>query len=142
MDNTQKQFLTAKARQLRDDVIETIGRFGSGHIGGSMSVMDALTVIYYAKANVDPKNPKKIDRDRVIMSKGHARRSRLLSERGASHSQSGRDESPFSLRYEQDSRHRHDGRIARTRVFVCGRYGSRRKNRRQSGYDILLYRRR
>ena len=72
MDTTQKQFLTAKARQLRDDVIETIGRFGSGHIGGAMSVMDALTVIYYAKANVDPKNPKKADRDRVIMSKGHA----------------------------------------------------------------------
>ncbi len=72
MDTTQKQFLTAKARQLRDDVIETIGRFGSGHIGGAMSVMDALTVIYYSKANVDPKNPQKADRDRVIMSKGHA----------------------------------------------------------------------
>ena len=72
MDTTQKQFLTAKARQLRDDVIETIGRFGSGHIGGAMSVMDALTVIYYAKANVDPKNPKKFDRDRIVMSKGHA----------------------------------------------------------------------
>ena len=37
-----------------------------------MSVMDALTVIYYDKANVDPSNPKKQDRDRVIMSKGHA----------------------------------------------------------------------
>lgn len=72
MDTTQKQFLTAKARQLRDDVIETIGRFGSGHIGGAMSVMDALTVIYYAKANVDPKNPQKFDRDRIVMSKGHA----------------------------------------------------------------------
>ncbi len=72
MDSTQKEFLTAKARQLRNDAIETIGRFGSGHIGGSMSVMDALTVIYYAKANVDPQNPKKQDRDRVIMSKGHA----------------------------------------------------------------------
>ena len=72
MDSTQKEFLTAKARQLRNDAIETIGRFGSGHIGGSMSVMDALTVIYYAKANVDPKDPKKQDRDRVIMSKGHA----------------------------------------------------------------------
>ena len=72
MDTTQKQFLTAKARQLRNDVIETIGRFGSGHIGGAMSVMDALTVIYYAKANVDSKNPKMATRDRVIMSKGHA----------------------------------------------------------------------
>lgn len=72
MDKTQKDFLIAKARQLRDDAIETIGRFGSGHIGGVMSVMDALTVIYYSKANVDPKDPKKWDRDRVVMSKGHA----------------------------------------------------------------------
>lgn len=72
METSQFEFLTAKARQLRDDAIETIGRFGVGHIGGTMSVMDALTVIYYAKANVDPKNPQKADRDRVIMSKGHA----------------------------------------------------------------------
>lgn len=72
METSQFEFLTAKARQLRDDAIETIGRFGVGHIGGTMSVMDALTVIYYAKANVDPENPQKADRDRVIMSKGHA----------------------------------------------------------------------
>lgn len=72
MDTTQKEFLTAKARQLRDDVVETIGRFGSGHIGGAMSVMDALTVIYYSKANLDVSNPSKKDRDRIVMSKGHA----------------------------------------------------------------------
>lgn len=72
MEITQLEFLTAKARQLRDDAIEMIGRFGVGHIGGVMSVMDALTVIYYAKANVDPSDPKKADRDRVVMSKGHA----------------------------------------------------------------------
>ncbi len=72
METSQFEFLTAKARQLRDDAIETIGRFGSGHIGGTMSVLDALTVVYYAKANVDPTNPQKADRDRVIMSKGHA----------------------------------------------------------------------
>lgn len=72
MDTTQKEFLTAKARQLRDDVVETIGRFGSGHIGGAMSVMDALTVIYYSKANLDVTNPSKKDRDRIVMSKGHA----------------------------------------------------------------------
>lgn len=72
MNSTQLEFLTLKARQLRDDAIETIGRFGSGHIGGTMSVMDALTVIYYAKANIDSQNPQKEDRDRVVMSKGHA----------------------------------------------------------------------
>lgn len=73
MDKKELDFLTAKARQLRDDAIETIGTFGVGHIGGVMSVMDALTVIYYSKAkNIDPKNPKNPDRDRIVMSKGHA----------------------------------------------------------------------
>lgn len=72
MQKEKLDFLTAKARKLRDDAIEIIGHFGVGHIGGTMSVMDALTVIYYDKANVDPKDPKKQDRDRVIMSKGHA----------------------------------------------------------------------
>ncbi|MCQ2602400.1 MAG: transketolase [Clostridia bacterium] len=74
MEKAKLDFLTAKARKLRDDAIEIIGHFGVGHIGGTMSVMDALTVIYYDKAkdNIDPKNPAKQDRDRVIMSKGHA----------------------------------------------------------------------
>jgi len=73
MDKKELDFLTAKARQLRDDAIETIMYFGTGHIGGVMSVMDALTVIYYSKAkNMDPKNPQKPDRDKVVMSKGHA----------------------------------------------------------------------
>ena len=72
MDKTKLEFLTSKARKIRDDVIEIIGRFGSGHIGGAMSVVDALTVIYYDKANVNPADPKMVDRDRVIMSKGHA----------------------------------------------------------------------
>ena len=72
MEASKLEFLTAKARQLRDDAIEMIGRFGVGHIGGVMSVMDALTVIYYDKANIDPKNPNWQERDRVIMSKGHA----------------------------------------------------------------------
>lgn len=73
MNDLDLEFLTEKATQLRHDAIETIGTFGVGHIGGVMSVMDALTVIYYAKIkNIDPKDPKKQDRDRVIMSKGHA----------------------------------------------------------------------
>lgn len=72
MEAAKLNFLKEKAQKLRCDAIEIIGHFGVGHIGGVMSVMDALTVIYYDKANVDPKNPKKQDRDRIIMSKGHA----------------------------------------------------------------------
>lgn len=72
MEQKQLDSLTSKARQLRDDAMEIMMHFGSGHVGGVMSVMDALTVIYYAKANIDPKDPAKVDRDRVVMSKGHA----------------------------------------------------------------------
>ena len=52
MDKAKLDFLTQNARKIRDDAIEIIGRFGSGHIGGAMSVIDALTVIYYDKANI------------------------------------------------------------------------------------------
>lgn len=72
MEKAKLKALQDKALKLRHDTIEIIGHFGVGHIGGAMSVMDALTVIYYDKANIDPSNPKKQDRDRVIMSKGHA----------------------------------------------------------------------
>ncbi len=72
MDKQKLQFLKDKASQLRADALETIGYFGSGHVGGVMSVIDALTVIYYDKANVDPQNPQMVDRDRIVMSKGHA----------------------------------------------------------------------
>ncbi len=65
-------FLKDKANELRMSALETISHFGSGHVGGVMSVMDALTVIYYDKANVNPSNPNMWDRDRVVMSKGHA----------------------------------------------------------------------
>ena len=72
MNKQKLKFLEEKALKLRHDCIEIIGHFGVGHIGGSMSVMDALTCIYYDKANIDHTDPKKADRDRVIMSKGHA----------------------------------------------------------------------
>ncbi len=72
MENAKLKFLEEKALKLRHDAIEIIGRFGVGHIGGVMSVMDALAVIYYDKAKIDPKNPKMVDRDRIVMSKGHA----------------------------------------------------------------------
>ncbi len=65
-------FLKDKAKELRLSALETISHFGSGHVGGVMSVMDALAVIYYDKANVNPSEPNMWDRDRVVMSKGHA----------------------------------------------------------------------
>ena len=60
------------ALEIRKLTIEEIGNFGSGHIGGSMSIVELLTYLYYHEMRVDPSNPKKEDRDRFVCSKGHA----------------------------------------------------------------------
>ena len=59
-------------KQIRRMTLECIGSIGSGHIGGSMSIVELLRVLYFDKMNVDPKNPKMEGRDRLIVSKGHA----------------------------------------------------------------------
>lgn len=64
--------LQEKARKLRVDIIKTLHRSKSGHTGGSLSVIDMLTVLYYHKMRHDPTNPKLPQRDRLVLSKGHA----------------------------------------------------------------------
>lgn len=61
-----------KVQQLKIDIIEMIYKAGSGHVGGSLSVLDILVALYYEVLNVDPKNPQWEDRDRMVLSKGHA----------------------------------------------------------------------
>ncbi len=63
--------LTAKAQQLRKDVIISIGVGVAGHVGGSCSAADIITALYFYKMKHDPKNPKMEDRDRLLLSKGH-----------------------------------------------------------------------
>ncbi len=63
--------LNRKARQLRKDVVISIGVGVAGHIGGSNSAADLVTVLYFHKMKHDPKNPKLPDRDRFLLSKGH-----------------------------------------------------------------------
>lgn len=60
------------AAKIRIGVFEAIGSYGVGHVGGSMSVADLLAVLYGGVAQVDPNNPTWPDRDRVVLSKGHA----------------------------------------------------------------------
>jgi transketolase len=60
------------ARDMRVDIIRMIETAGSGHPGGSLSVIDLLTVLYWKFLKHDPKKPDWTDRDRVILSKGHA----------------------------------------------------------------------
>ncbi|MFC2075729.1 transketolase [candidate division KSB1 bacterium] len=57
---------------VRRDVLEMVKRSGSGHIGGSFSAVEALVALYFHEMNVDPKNPRWEDRDRFVLSKGHA----------------------------------------------------------------------
>ena len=63
--------LSNTALAMRRDIIKMLGIAGSGHPGGSLSVTDILTVLYFHTLKHDPKNPKWPDRDRLIFSKGH-----------------------------------------------------------------------
>jgi Transketolase, thiamine diphosphate binding domain. len=60
------------ANQIRIDIIEMTYEAQSGHPGGSLSAADILTVLYFHEMRVDPNNPRWEDRDRLVMSKGHA----------------------------------------------------------------------
>lgn len=60
------------AVRMRKDIIEGVHSAASGHPGGSLSAADAITVLYFDEMNIDPKQPDKPDRDRFVLSKGHA----------------------------------------------------------------------
>ncbi len=62
----------AKCKEIRKDILIAIGTLGVGHIGGSLSIVEVLAVLYYKHMNIDPKNPKMEGRDRLIVSKGHS----------------------------------------------------------------------
>ena len=64
--------LEKKAQGLRCDVVKMCHCAGSGHPGGSLSAADIVTALYFHFMRIDPKNPKWEDRDRFVMSKGHA----------------------------------------------------------------------
>lgn len=64
--------LSEIAKDIRCDVLTCIGHLGVGHIGGCLSVVELLTVLYFEAMRIDPKNPKMAGRDRFICSKGHA----------------------------------------------------------------------
>lgn len=61
-----------KAKRLRADIVKMLYLAKSGHPGGSLSCIDMLMALYYNVAKIDPKNPGWEERDRIIMSKGHA----------------------------------------------------------------------
>lgn len=64
--------LKEKCRYIRRLIIEEIGTLGVGHVGGSLSAVEALVALYYVHMNIDQDDPKKEKRDRFVLSKGHA----------------------------------------------------------------------
>lgn len=72
MDSSEKKQLSMKACKVRQHIIEGTFNAKSGHPGGSLSAADVITYLYFKEMNVDPSNPKWEDRDRFVLSKGHA----------------------------------------------------------------------
>lgn len=70
--NYKIEELQKMATQIRKDIVSMVAQAGSGHPGGSLSSADILAVLYFNKMNIDPSNPKWQDRDKFILSKGHA----------------------------------------------------------------------
>ncbi|TDQ33767.1 transketolase [Aureibacillus halotolerans] len=76
--------LKRKATEIRINVLDMIYEAGAGHLGGSLSITDLLTALYYHEMNVDPLNPQWSERDRYVQSKGHSVESywAVLAEKG------------------------------------------------------------
>ena len=72
MDATIRKQLKIKACKARMGIIEGVFNAKSGHPGGSLSCVDIVTYLYFNHMNVDPQNPQMEDRDRFVLSKGHA----------------------------------------------------------------------
>lgn len=71
MDQETEKALSLMAAKVRIGALDAVDAASSGHIGGSLSVADILTVLYFDEMRVDVKEPKSPDRDRLVLSKGH-----------------------------------------------------------------------
>ena len=65
------QELKETAVEIRKGIVTAVHSAASGHPGGSLSAADIFTYLYFEEMNIDPKDPKKEDRDRLVLSKGH-----------------------------------------------------------------------
>ena len=84
MDKLKLIELSRIANNLRISIIESVYNAGCGHPGGSLSIADILTYLYFEEMNIDPSDPEKVDRDRLVLSKGHTAPAlyAALAERG------------------------------------------------------------
>ena len=84
MDQTTRTLLAKKAEHIRLGILEGVHAAASGHPGGSLSIADILSYLYFAEMRVDPAKPACPNRDRLVLSKGHAAPAlyAALAERG------------------------------------------------------------
>ncbi|MDR3304261.1 MAG: transketolase [Treponema sp.] len=71
MDEKKVKFLKLQAAKIRKNALLAIQSANSGHIGGSFSIAEILSVLYFDKLRIDPEYPRKAERDRFVLSKGH-----------------------------------------------------------------------
>ena len=79
-----KSMLMKTANEVRKGIVTAVHSAKAGHPGGSLSAADIFTYLYFEEMNIDPKDPKKADRDRFVLSKGHTAPGlySVLAERG------------------------------------------------------------
>ena len=84
MEKSRVRELQILANKVRKNALTAVYSAASGHPGGSLSIADVLSVLYFEVMNVDPKNPQDPDRDRLVLSKGHCAPALygVLAERG------------------------------------------------------------
>ena len=71
IDGVELQNLQEKAKNIRKSIVEMVYNAASGHPGGSLSIADVFTALYFKELNIDINNTKDENRDRVVLSKGH-----------------------------------------------------------------------
>ncbi|MBP5427913.1 MAG: transketolase [Clostridia bacterium] len=84
MNQAEKQVLAEMANRVRIGILDGVYNAGCGHPGGSLSIAELLTYLYFKEMKIDPKKPKWEDRDRFVLSKGHTAPAlyATLAERG------------------------------------------------------------
>ena len=84
MNQSEKTVLAKTANRVRIGILDGVFNAGCGHPGGSLSIAELLTYLYFKEMKVDPENPKWEDRDRFVLSKGHTAPAlyATLAERG------------------------------------------------------------
>ena len=115
--------LMKTANEIRKGIVSSVHSAKAGHPGGSLSAADIFTYLYFEELNIDPKEPKKADRDRFVLSKGHT-----APERGSVDTASCRILPAGTPGYEAHSGRGYVFRFSRTGNLSGSWNGDRRKN--------------